>query len=173
MARSRKYLFELQFPSSDILSYSKRYKFQGDLAARETGQRIYAGDCSRANLLTIFEWKTKGRGRSRPNANSDEDIAEALKLACLATTARAAISVLCGLEGVNIPVASAILTAVKTNIYTIIDFRATEALGQRSNSPSMDFYLQYLAACKDLSVKNNISLRELDRALWQWSLENK
>jgi hypothetical protein len=46
-----------------------------------------------------------GRGVSRLNRNADPEIADALKLAVHAQTERAAIAVLCGLYGVNIPVA--------------------------------------------------------------------
>ncbi len=35
----------------------------------------------------------------------------------------------------------------------------------------MTFYLKYLAHCTDLAAKWNLSLRQLDRALWQWSKE--
>jgi hypothetical protein len=46
-----------------------------------------------------------------------------------------AIAVLCGLDGVEVRVASAALTAVKPCAHTIIDFRALEALGSASVEP--------------------------------------
>lgn len=37
---------------------------------------------------------------------------------------------------------------------------------------TVDFYLAYPQACRGLAQKNSVSLRELDRALWQWSKEH-
>ena len=122
-------------------------------------------------LVTIFEWKTKGRGRSRLRRNSDDEIADALNLASHAKTERAAVAVLLGLQGVHVPVASAILTAIDPERYTVIDFRALEALGCDSKDRSVNFYLAYLKACRQLASKHGVTLRNLDRALWQWSNE--
>jgi hypothetical protein len=77
---------------------------------------------SRQNLKDIFEWKTKGRGRSRLGINSDEEIADALRLAKDVKTERAAIAVLTGLAGVLVPVASAVMTTINIDRYSIIDF---------------------------------------------------
>ena len=97
---------------------------------------------------------------------------DALHLAVHAQTERAAIAVLCGLHGVDVPVASAILTAVAPERFTIIDYRALESLGVTNYVPTVDFYLAYLRACRELVRENTVSLRELDRALWQWSKEH-
>jgi hypothetical protein len=72
----------------------------------------------------------------------------------------------------QVPVASAILTAIYPERFTIIDFRALEAL----NIPeqpyiSIDFYLSYLAECRKIASENSVTLRTLECALWQWSKE--
>jgi hypothetical protein len=84
------------------------------------------------------------------------------------------VETLCGLKGVGIPVASAILTMVYPDRYTIIDFRALEALGiQRGDGEeTVEFYLEYLQTCRSLAQEYKIDLRTLDRALWQWSKEH-
>ena len=69
------------------------------------------------------------------------------------------------------PVASAILTAIDPERCTVIDFRALEALGKKTNDRSVNFYLSYLDACRTLAEEHQVSLRNLDRALWQWSSE--
>jgi hypothetical protein len=79
--------------------------------------------------------------------------------------------VLKGLGGVEIPVASAIMTAIDPERYTIIDYRALEALGVSLSWYTIDSYLAYLKRCRELAQENVVSLRELDRALWQWSKE--
>lgn len=166
-----RHIFHLQFAPAQIKQLAARYLYEDDTDALQAGKRIAAGDCGRANLEAIFRWKTGGRGISRLRYNSDVEIRDALRLAVNAETERAAISVLCGLSGVEIPVASAILTAIDPERYTIIDFRALEALGVKNTWHTVDSYLAYLNACRGLARQNAVSLRELDRALWQWSKE--
>jgi hypothetical protein len=165
--------FNLQFEPADIVQLAQRYGYESDDDALAAGLRIRSGNYGRSNIETIFEWKTKGRGRSRLRNNSDEEIAEALGLAAHAKTERAAIAVLLGLQGVHVPVASAILTAIDPERYTVIDFRALEALGSNSKDRSVNFYLEYLDACRKLAKRRNVTLRDLDRALWQWSSEQE
>jgi hypothetical protein len=164
--------FELQFAETEIAALAERYGYAEDSVALRAGESIRSGHCSRENLSHIFQWKTKGRGISRLTRNTDHEIQDALHLAVSAETERAAISVLTGLFGVDVPVASAVLTAINPERYTVIDYRALEALGQKTSNRSVDYYLAYLAACRHLAAKHRVTLRNLDRALWQWSLEN-
>jgi hypothetical protein len=69
------------------------------------------------------------------------------------------------LPGVDIPVASAILGVANLDHYTIIDFRALEALGLERSYLNIDFYLDYLDACRFMAHKTGVSLRTLDRAM--------
>jgi len=68
------------------------------------GHRIAAGSRAREDFMGVFEWKTRGRARSRPARNADAEIRDALDLAVAARTERAAIAVLTGLVGVDVPV---------------------------------------------------------------------
>jgi hypothetical protein len=66
--------------------------------------------------------------------------------------------------------ASAILTAIDQDKYTVIDYRALEALGVPDVDPDLNFYVrQYLPECRRLAAEAKVSLRTLDRALWTWS----
>jgi hypothetical protein len=162
--------FDLQFDAACIPALARLYRPEQDDAALAAGARIRDGKGKRAELSAIFEWKTKGRGRSRLSANTDEEVADALSLAAAAKTTRSALAVLRGLRGVDVPVASAILTAINPDRYTIIDFRALAALGHDDSPPySADFYLAYLEECRRLAEVHQVGLRDLDRALWQWS----
>jgi hypothetical protein len=163
--------FRLRFGPADIPRLAKSYGPAQDDAALAAGRRIRGGEYTRENLSEIFEWKTEGRGRSRLLRNTDEEIADALSLAVNARTERAAIAVLTGLHGVGVPVASAVLTAIDPERYTVIDFRALEALSSKSPDRSVSFYLYYLDACRKLAKEHRATLRDLDRALWQWSDE--
>jgi hypothetical protein len=168
--------FVLQFDVSEIPGMAARYVAddQGvDDAALRAGRGISAGDYSRDNLQTIFRWKTGGRGMSRLERNTDDEIADALQLAVRAAADRSAVAVLCGLNGVAVPVASAILTAINPERFTIIDFRALESLGvtDRQAYYTIDFFIHYLRFCRRLANECRVGLRTLDRALWQWSKE--
>jgi hypothetical protein len=164
--------FPLQFEAERIPYWAQRYDVDGDTKALEAGSRIAWGQYRPDDLRTIFRWKTGGRGISRLDGNSDPEIAEALAFATSAKTDRAAVAVLLGLRGVAVPVASAILTAIKPSRYAVIDFRALESLGCKSLDRTIDFYLRYLRFCRSLGEQQNVDLRTLDRALWQWSEEN-
>ena len=166
-------IFCLQFDPTEMSALAGRYKDEKENGAFEAGSQIRAGAYTRAHLGTIFEWKTNGRGKSRLLENTDDEIADALNLAVTAKTERAALAVLCGLHGVDVPVASAILTAIYPERYTVIDFRALEALGIKKTNLTVNFYLDYLADCRKRAKAQTIELRELDRALWQWSKEAK
>jgi hypothetical protein len=163
--------FQLQFAPAQIRELAARYRYQDDCEALEAGARITAGEYSRTNLEVIFRWKTGGRGISRLARNTEAEIEDTLRLAVGAQTERAAMAVLCGLCGVGVPVASAVLTAINPLLYTIIDFRALESLGINNYYETIDFYLEYLEQCRELALRHAVPLRELDRALWQWSKE--
>ena len=163
--------FELQFDPADIPALARRYGPKRDDKALAAGSRIRGGEYTREHLLEIFEWKTNGRGRSRLLLNCDNEIEDALRLAVRAKTERAAIAVLVGLHGVLVPVASAILTTIYPERYTVIDFRALKALGSKSADRTVNFYLAYLDTCRGLATTHGVALRDLDRALWRWSDE--
>jgi hypothetical protein len=163
--------FKLAFDQSLIPKLAARYSYQEDVDALQAGKGISKGRCTRANLKIIFEWKTNGRGRSRLTKNTDKEISDALKLVTTAKTDRAAIAVLTGLNGVQVPVASAILTAIDPKRFTIIDFRALQALNQKNVLVNINYYLEYLIYCRKLARDSKVTLRTLDQALWQWSKE--
>ena len=163
--------FTPQVTLEEATKLSSDYDSAADGSALEAGQKIKSGDYSRIHLETIFKWKTKNRGKSRLARNTDSEIADALWLAATAKEPRSAIAVLTGLSGVDTPVASAIATVIHPDTHTILDFRALETLGNRSPDRSMTFYLNYLAFCTNLAAEWKMSLRQLDRALWQWSAD--
>src|SRR5215475_7307494 len=116
--------FVLQFNPQDIPALSAAYEFQNDeRLIFDAGEKIKLGQYTLTHLKTIHRWKTNGRGISRLGKNRPEEVEEALKFATAAETPRAAVAVLCGLSGSEVPVASAVLTAIKPEVYTIIDFR--------------------------------------------------
>jgi hypothetical protein len=112
--------FTLQFRRSQIAVLAAQYGYADDSEARQAGRRILKGDYSRANLVKIARWKSP-RSIGRVESNSDRDIQDALRLAVEARTERAALAVLRGLRGVDVPVASAIMAAIRPEGFTIVD----------------------------------------------------
>jgi hypothetical protein len=76
------------------------------------------------------------------------------------------------LEGVGVPTASTLLYCAFPADYPILDVRALDSLGVKPRSQyPIAFWLSYLAACRELAALGGVSIRTLDKALWQHSKE--
>src|ERR1035441_863782 len=136
--------FVPQFDPSEIDALAERYGYAQDDDALLAGKRIASGDYSRGNLKVIVNWKSPRRA-ALIDDNKDEHIAVALQFASAPTTPEAmAVAVLTALHGVGIPMASAILTAINPERYTILDFRALQSLGIENWPDTIGFYVHYL-----------------------------
>lgn len=175
--------FKLQFDISEIPALAARYEAAlGDLDnqafARAAAIAARKGAHTKAtieDLLAVMGWKSP-RALGHLRFNTDEEIFEALDIAMDTEHERTAIAVLCGLEGFGVPMASAVLTALQGHSdderFTIIDWRALEALGRKNETITLPLYLDYLDFIFGIKERTGYSLRMIDRALWQWSLEH-
>jgi hypothetical protein len=132
-------------------------------------------------LAKVGEWKSP-RIRSRLARNSAADVEDITRVA-LAAPERLQHRVLGLLHGVRDPVASAALTIWAPDRHTVLDFRAVEALDALHRSrelsetlpehepDSLPDYVDYLECCRRIAGRLGVGLRDLDRALWQWSKE--
>ena len=179
--------FSLQPEESKLAELSEDYwsgmtdtQQDEERRAFEAGQAILNGDRSLDTLKVIVHWKSP-RIVHHLASNTAEEIKIALDTAVHHSAVTEALSALQKLHGVGLPVASAILTTIYPDRYTVIDFRALESLGY---FPQDDlFYLRYLDYCRTLAQKNIVppqmsypaptALRALDRALWQWSAKRE
>jgi hypothetical protein len=135
---------------------------------QEAGRRIVNGEVARENVEAVYRWKSHRR-MDLFVQNTDEEIAEAVTSAIAAkTTPREAVESLTRLKGVGVKIASAILTSMFPELYTVCDFRASEALGVKDRN-DVDFYIVYLDACLRMAKEYGATLRDFDRANWQWS----
>jgi len=176
--------FELQPSVDDLQNLAEKYwrdsgeKWQkAEEAAFEAGASIRNHVFSLDNLKVIVRWKSE-RVVHHLDKNSQEEIERALTVAVSPdASTQDAVKALIELRGVGVPVASAILTAIFPERYTVIDFRALEALGH--DAAGIEFYRHYLEFCRELAESGIVhlqadlpaptALRALDRALWQWS----
>jgi hypothetical protein len=169
--------FDLQFDPAFIPALAEQYMAEHgekDRRMEEAGRLIWAGQRTRKNLEIIYRWKA-ARAVRHLLRNTDADVDRILRLAIESIDERSAMvslirvsSLGVGLHGVQCPVASAILTAIDPNRFTVIDYKALNSLGQPKDAPSVDFYLEYLNACRRIALETMTNIRTLDRALWQW-----
>lgn len=160
--------FNYSIHSSEIPTLLEEYRseMKSETAALESGRRIVAGDYSLENLRPIIAWKAS-RALGHVGQNTAGELEEALSLVVKGVSDRASIAILMGLSGVRAPMASAILTAIAPERFTVIDKLAP--LEQRRWDLTPDFYIAYLKFCRATADKQGLSLRDLDRALWQYS----
>lgn len=149
-----------------------QYDADADFWFDAAGRCILEKNYSREHLDTIFAWKTKNRGKSRIQKNDAREIETVLRQVVESggEPPSDSLKVLITLSGIDIPVASAVMTAVFPERFTVIDFRALDALGAKKYSTrSIKKYLEYASYCRNLAAEWHLSLRDLDRALWKWS----
>ncbi|MGA3047304.1 MAG: hypothetical protein ABSD67_11810 [Terracidiphilus sp.] len=176
--------FELQPAEADLQQLAEQYwqkigekEQQLEQAAFEAGESIRNGDYSLANLETIVRWKSE-RVVHYLIANSEAQIRKVLAVAASPETSTSdAINALTSLRGIDLPIASAILAAIEPERYTVLDFRALEALGHARHN--VEFYVEYVAFCKHLAdcgviqpqpnLPGPTTLHALERALWEYS----
>lgn len=176
--------FELQPAEAELQQLAEQYwqesgarEQQLEKAAYEAGEAIRGGEYTLPNLETIVRWKSE-RAVHYLIGNSSENIKSALAIAASAeASTEDAINALIGLRGVDISIASAILSTIYPARYAVLDYRALEALGHARHN--VEFYVEYNACCERLAecgivkAQENLpgatALHALERALWQWS----
>jgi hypothetical protein len=166
---------KLQFPVSDMARIAQRYEYpraETDLINLK-GQIQETGYLSKLQLRLLAQWKAP-RSAGHIEKNNENYIKEITSIAFSTKEERSRIEVLTLLDGVRWPSASAILHLFHKEAYPILDFRALWSVGHEVPSQySFAFWWSYVEFCRDLARRNNVSMRILDRALWQYSKENQ
>jgi hypothetical protein len=164
--------FELQFPASDIGPLANRFGDSDETRLLTVGADVRTrGHYTRKEFVEVCGWKT-ARSRSKVTSNTTAAVAEASGRALATVDEGTRMSSLLELAGVGVPTASVLLYCAFPNDYPILDVRALESLGvkPRSGYP-LRFWLEYLFFCRHLARRHAVSLRTLDKALWQHSKE--
>jgi hypothetical protein len=101
-------------------------------------------------------------------------VRDATALALQSSDDRVKIGVLRLLNGVDWPTASVILHFCDVLPFPILDYRALWSPGYEAPPPyTFDFWQAYTAYTRELARSAGLSMREVDRALWQYSKENQ
>jgi len=180
---------------SFINKYSIRYQYRYHLA--KSGENLEA-EIRRAMrkrprridvhlLYKIVAWKAP-RIKARVKLNEERLVKEITGISFSTKNERLRIEILTLLEGVSYRVASTVLHFRFPNKYTIMDFRAWESLqdsrltrGEKEGckfskrykiADDFEHWTNYLQVCRRISKREKCSLRELDKALWQYSKED-
>ncbi len=164
--------FSIRFPKSEVLHWAKHYSYpDDDTEVREIGKRSrLAGFYTRGDFLRVCEWKTRGRPRRHYERNSEEDVRRQTAIALTsAHDEETRIRSLTALHGVSWPTASVFLHLAHNEPYPILDFRALWSLHCERSHYTFDFWWDYVQACRALAADCGVSIRDLDRALWEYS----
>ena len=112
--------------------------------------------------------------QSRVAKNSDAFVEHITRAALAVTDESERMAALCALRGVDMPTASVLLHFAFPDRYPIIDWRALESLGQPAPSAyTTKYWLAYADACRELASQAGVTVRVLDKALWQYSRERR
>ena len=129
------------------------------------------GYYTRQEFLIVCRWKT-ARSKSKVASNRAAAVKTATKRAFATEDLAEQIAHLTALNGVGMPTASVLLHIAFPKWFPILDVRALESLGVRRRSTyTPKFWAEYVRICRRLTTENRVSLRTLDKALWQHSKE--
>jgi len=181
--RNRRSLFK---PSTDeINKYARQYDKCATLQDKEIEKEMKAllliqRWICKHELIKIAQWKARGRIDYLCDKNTPEEVKEISRKALAANTDRDRMETLRELDGVDYPMASVILHFAFPNKYPILDRRAIWSLHSwllHSEKPpsiySFKCWKEYCGKILCISKSTGCTIREIDKALWQYSKEKQ
>lgn len=168
--------FALRFPAREVKRWSEKYDAEGlgDAIATDIGRSASRnGFLTLEQFLALANWKSP-RTRPRCKKNSADFVRDVTGASLASKNERLKIEILTLLSGVQWPTASVILHFCARD-YPILDFRALWSLSCVAQPTDYDFNLwwRYCEATRELASQCGVTMRVLDRALWQYSKENQ
>jgi hypothetical protein len=165
--------FRLQFDPARVHGLAAAFgELDEDAGATAAGARARERGCyTKADALIVYRWKSR-RSAGRFEVVDGRTVRAVTARAFRAPDEAATIETLTSLPGVGVPVAAALLHFAFPDAYPLLDYRAFESLGvtRRSSYPT-SLWVEYVDACRALARDLGVSLRTLDKALWQYSKE--
>lgn len=162
--------FSLRASHGDLVTAAGQYDASEDKKVLAVGKAAArTGYLTRDQLLVLVRWKSP-RASSRAAANRPEFVAEVTRTSLQTRDEQLRIEVLTLLRGVGWPTASVILHFCIPDRYPILDVRALWTLGL-DEVPGYDFefWQSYTSYCRSLASEMGLSMRSLDRGLWEYS----
>jgi len=168
-------MFKLRFRFSEIQDIAARYYYpreEDELINRRT-KILQAQYLTKNDLRDVCRWKSP-RSAGHVQTNSERFVKEITRFSLTASDERARVQTLTILDGVSWPTASVILHLFHQDKYPILDFRALWSVNaDMPNQYSFSYWWEYVQFTRWVSSKANVSMRVLDRVLWQYSKENQ
>lgn len=165
---------KLRFPESEIQQWAERYKSgRREAYFTEIKPKIQKqGYLDKELLKRVAHWKSPRRA-GLIERNDDNYIRDVTSFAFSATSERARIRGLMLLDGISWPTASIILHLFHNDPYPVLDFRALWSVGLETYKYSSSFWQDYVRFCRNIAHRNQVDMRTLDKALWQYSKDNQ
>lgn len=170
---------KLRFCESEIPYWAKRYsapggeKLENELTDKDLVNKVQQQQYLTQGILRkVARWKSPRRV-DLIDDNSENDVRELTGYVLKSQSERVTWGVLTCLAGVGLPRASAVLHLFHKELYPIIDKRAMWSIGVEKYNYSFSCWQKYVSFCRDLSKSNDVDMRTLDRALWQYSREHQ
>jgi hypothetical protein len=123
---------------------------------------------TKKQLYKVARWKTP-RVSKIVKSNSDAIVRGITTFALKTSNEKYKIRILCTLDGIGIPRASAILAMSNPQKYGVIDINAWYALtGEKKQSFNDDDWIWYLEQIRKLARKHRKTPRQIDMALMKY-----
>ena len=154
---------------------SKYFKKSGEEGIEEkiAVRTKKVGYFTHQDFLVVCTWKSP-RPLNLYKHNSPEFTKEVTKIALSSPNEQLRIEILTLLRGVSWPTASVLLHFGSKDPYPILDFRTLWSL--KTEVPKQydfSFWWAYTLFCRNLAKNAGVTMRTLDRALWQYSKTNQ
>lgn len=166
---------------AELRRLAKLYYLESYLFEEVSGRFQQERTLTDREFFSIVVWKSN-RAKTkikRGLAAVEKSVGQLMREVYEAETPEEKVESLLGIWGIGLAMASAILTVCYPTQFTVLDYRAWEALraaaveGLPNRYPqSTEQYLDYCEVCGRLAERAGLSLRDLDRALWAKSWED-
>ena len=167
---------KIKFDLESVQDWSSKYEYGGENEIIDLIEPVrIRGYFEMRELRTVCEWKSLRPARHLKE-NEESLVQEVTRFALKTEYDKAAIESLTILYGVGAATASVILHFFHKQDYPILDFRALWSVslidGDKYNY-SYALWSEYVKFCREQAADAGVSMRDLDRALWQYSKCNQ
>lgn len=162
---------QLRFPIVQLTLWANQYDYPlSDDSLSNSSSRIRKRGCLTKNeLYRLARWKSP-RSAGHILLNDDAFVRDVTRYALNTRCERSRIESLIILDGISWATASVILHFYHRHPYPILDFRALWSVSLDVPSQyHFDLWRIYFDYCRRIAAEARVSMRMLDRALWQYS----
>lgn len=162
---------KIKLTKEEIQKYAELYDDPLSDRMKEAKSRGYM---TLDDLIQVARWKWGGETERLCKMNTEDKVREISEASFKAKTDCERIKILLQLRGVGWPVASVILHFAYPEKYPILDIRVMRTVeGPTSKYYNCKIWNNYVKLCQNTAKVHNISIRELDKALWAYDWEEQ